>query len=109
MDIFWGALITAIMGGLIGRLIACLTAAVIKTYRKRRNSKVIAASMKAVARQALSDPKTAHIRMSNLDCDSMVMEYDPYRDEVVQFDKCAKTDPQIQRHIDYGKGMVVYD
>lgn len=109
MGIFWGILIACVAGGVLGVLISRLTAAVVKSYRKRRNTKVVAASMKAIAREAVNSPQAAHIKMSDLDCDSMIMEYDPSRDEIVHSNRCAETDPLIQRHMSYGQGMVVYE
>lgn len=109
MGIFFGALLAAIGAGLIGYLIARLTVAVIKGYRRRRNTKVVAASMRAIAREALNDPRAAHIRIEDLDCDSVLMEYDPDSDEIVHSNRCAETDAVIARHMAYGNGVAIYD
>ena len=103
-------LILALTTGAAVGIIVRLTVSLIKQFRKRRHTQVIAAQMSTIAREAAKNPRVKHVSFDDLDkYDSAVLEYDPYSDEVVQTTLCEDVDDVVRRHQQQGGGIVIYE
>ena len=107
-----GALLTALVIGGLVYLGVVLTVAVLKTYRKRKASKILVANASEMIRQMSSSEKNK-FSMSDLEAMSgsqVVAEYDDRTDEVVQIQLCDKgVDGNIKNAINQCGGYIVVE
>lgn len=86
--------------------LACkLTVSVLKSYRKKNTSKIMAAQVKDLIKSAPS------MSLDDLDDDDVVLaEYDPEEDELVQDITVAKdVDSRVSDIVEDNGGIVVFD
>lgn len=82
-----------------------LTVAVLKSYRKKKTSKIMAAQVKDLIKNAPS------MSLDDLDDDDIVLaEYDPEEDELVQDISVANdVDSKVSNLVGGNGGIVVFD
>lgn len=104
-----GLIATAIVGALaIGAVVYLaykLTVSFLKKYRKKKNSKVLAANVKDLIKNA---PK---MKFDDLEDDDVILaEYDEEDDELVQDISVAKdTDESVKKILNNNEGIVVFE
>lgn len=104
-----GLIATAIVGALaIGAVVYLayiLTVSFLKKYRKKKNSKVLAANVKDLIKNA---PK---MKFDDLEDDDVILaEYDEEEDELVQDISVAKdTDESVRKILNNNEGIVVFE
>ena len=99
-----------IAGGVIGYVIARLTIAILKAFKKKVYSKVLAIKMKKVVRELANDRSVPTYKLDELsDKDTMLIEYDQYDDKIVQANPCDTVDDAINMHMYRGNGVAVYE
>lgn len=104
-----GLIATAIVGALaIGAVVYLaykLTVSFLKKYRKKKNSKVLAANVKDLIKNA---PK---MKFGDLEDDDVILaEYDEEDDELVQDISVAKdTDESVKKILNNNEGIVVFE
>lgn len=104
-----GLIATAIVGALaIGAVVYLaykLTVSFLKKYRKKKNSKVLAANVKDLIKNA---PK---MKFDDLEDDDVILaEYDEEDDELVQDISIAKdTDESVKKILNNNEGIVVFE
>ncbi len=100
-----------IIGGIV-YLAVKLTIHVIKTYRKRKHSKVVMADMNKVLKEMAKNPQAGRISMNDLDeleDDTLMAEYDEDRDEIVQYHLANDVDTKVNHLINKNDGMVIIE
>lgn len=104
-----GLIATAIVGALaIGAVVylACkLTVSFLKKYRKKKNSKVLAAKVKDLIKNAPT------MKFDDLEDEDVILaEYDEEDDELVQGISVAKeTDDSVKNILNRNEGIVVFE
>lgn len=100
-----GFVAIALAAGAIVYLAVKLTISVLKTYRKKKTSKVMAATVGDLIKQAPS------MKLEDLDDDDVILaEYDEDEDELVQDIAVARdTDRRVTNVLDANGGIVVFD
>lgn len=104
-----GMIATALAVGGIVYLVVKLTVNFIKTYRKRKNSKVVAADMKQLIKAAAKDPNVGHVSFDDLDDDTVIAEYDEEKDEIVQTNVSDDVDDKVTNHIRRNNGVMIIE
>lgn len=96
---------TALAVGAIAYLGYQLTVAVLKSYKKKKTSKLLAAQVKDLIKQAPT------IKLDDLDADDVVLaEYDTESEELAQPVTIAKdADTHTREILDQRGGIVVFD
>lgn len=103
-------LLSMLAAGGIAGIIVKLTVAIIKKFRKKRHTKVIAAQMSTIAKEAAKNPKTKHVKFDDLEnYDTALLEYDPNSDNIIQTKFCEDVDDVVRYHQQQGGGVVVYE
>lgn len=104
-----GMIATALAVGGIVYLVVKLTVNFIKTYRKRKNSKVVAADMKQLIKAAAKDPNVGHVSFDDLDDDTVIAEYDEENDEIVQTNVSDDVDDKVTNLIRRNNGVMIIE
>lgn len=104
-----GMIATALAVGGIVYLVVKLTVNFIKTYRKRKNSKVVAADMKQLIKAAAKDPNVGHVSFDDLDDDTVIAEYDEEKDEIVQTNVSDDVDDKVTNLIRRNNGVMIIE
>lgn len=108
----FGALFAALLIGGIVYLGVYLTVAVLKTYRKRKASKILVANASEMIKQMSTSEKNK-FSMSDIEAMSgsqVIAEYDDKADEVVQIQLCDKgVDGNIKNAINQCGGYIVVE
>lgn len=104
-----GMIATALAVGGIVYLVVKLTVNFIKTYRKRKNSKVVAADMKQLIKAAAKDPNVGHVSFDDLDDDTVIAEYDEENDEIVQTNVSNDVDDRVTNLIRRNNGVMIIE
>lgn len=96
---------TAIAAGALIIMAAKLTISVLKKYRQKKNSKVVAAAVKDLIKQAPT------MKLGDLDDDDIILaEYDEETDELVQDISVAKdVDYRVKDILNANGGIVVFE
>lgn len=105
MGLIIGAIVTALIVGAIVYLGAKLTISFLKQYRKKKNSKVLAAQVKDLIKNAPTMP------LDDLEDDDVILaEYDEDEDELVQDISVANdVDGRVSNILNDNEGIVVFD
>lgn len=104
-----GMIATAIaVGGLI-YLAVKLTVSFIKNYRKRKQSKIVAADMKQLVKAAAKDPNVGHVSFDDLEDGTVIAEYDEYNDEIVQTHMAEDVDDKVDNLIRRNNGVMIIE
>lgn len=105
MGLIIGAVVTALIVGAIVYLGAKLTISFLKQYRKKKNSKVLAAQVKDLIKNAPTMP------LDDLEDDDVILaEYDEDEDELVQDISVANdVDDRVSNILNDNEGIVVFD
>lgn len=100
-----GVLGTALLAGAVVYLAIKLTVSVLKSYRKKKTSKIMAAQVKDLIKQAPT------MSLDDLEDDDIVLaEYDIEEDDLVQDITIAKDiDSKVVNIVDRNGGIVVFD
>lgn len=100
-----GVIAAALAIGAVVFLGVKLTISLIKKYKKKKNSKVLAATVKDLIKKAPS------MRIDDLDDDDIILaEYDEDKDELVQDVKVAdQADSRVRNILDTNDGIVVFE
>ena len=100
-----GLVVGAFAMGAVIYLAYTLTVSVLKSYKKKKTSKIMAAQVKDLIKSAPS------MSLDDLDDDDIVLaEYDPIGDELVQDITVAKdVDSKVSNIVDGNGGIVVFD
>lgn len=100
-----GLVAAALVAGAVIYLAVKLTVSFLKKYRKKKNSKVMAATVKDLIRNAPT------MSLDDLDDDDVILaEYDEEEDELVQDISIADdVDDRVGRILDMNGGIVVFD
>ena len=105
MLIMLGLVATALAVGALVYLTVKLTVSFLKKYRQKKNSKVMAATVKDLIKQAPT------MKLDDLDADDVILaEYDEDEDELVQDISVANdVDTRVSDILDTNGGIVVFD
>lgn len=100
-----GLVAGALAIGAIIYLAVKLTISFLKSYKKKKTSKIMAAQVKDLIRNAPS------MKLDDLDGDDIVLaEYDPVEDDLVQDISVARdVDSKVSNIVDGNGGIVVFD
>ncbi|MDD3417060.1 MAG: hypothetical protein PHY47_24205 [Lachnospiraceae bacterium] len=100
-----GVLGAALLTGAVVYLAIKLTVSVLKSYRKKKTSKIMAAQVKDLIKQAPT------MSLDDLEDDDIVLaEYDPEEDDLVQDITIAQDiDSKVANIVDGNGGIVVFD
>ena len=100
-----GLVVSAFALGAVIYLAVKLTVSVLKSYKKKKTSKIMAAQVKDLIKNAPS------MSLDDLDDDDVVLaEYDPVEDELVQDITVAQdVDSRVSGIVDGNGGIVVFD
>lgn len=105
MLVIFGLVAGALAVGAIGYLTVKLTVSFLKKYRRKKNSKIMAAEVKDLIKKAPT------MKLSDLDDDDVILvEYDEDNDELVQDVSIANdVDDRISDILNSNGGIVVFD
>lgn len=100
-----GVIAAALAAGAVVFFGVKLTISLIKKYKKKKNSKVLAATVKDLIKKAPS------MKIDDLDDDDIILaEYDEEKDELVQDVKVAdQADCRVRSILDTNNGIVVFE
>ena len=107
--------ILALIGGALAigavvYLAVKLTISVIKNFRKRKNSKIVATDMKQIMKAVAKDPSVGHVSFDDLDDDdTVVAEYDEENDEIVQTQVATEKDDKVDSLLKRNNGVVIIE
>lgn len=101
-----GAIGIALAAGAVVYLLVKLTIRLIKQYRKRKDTKIVMAQVK----ELVKDPSVAHMSMSDLDEDDVVIaEYDEDTDELVQCNLSNDVDQKVENLLNRNDGVLIIE
>lgn len=106
-----GLIVAALAAGVITYLAVTLTISFIKSYRQRKQSKVVAADVKQLMKAAAKDPSVGRVSFDDLEDGVVIAEYDEYDDEIVQVD-CAKgnkVDSNVNNLLNRNNGIILIE
>lgn len=105
MLVIFGLVAGALAVGAIVYLTVKLTVSFLKKYRRKKNSKIMAAEVKDLIKKAPT------MKLSDLDDDDVILvEYDEDNDELVQDVSIANdVDDRISDILNSNSGIVVFD
>ena len=96
------------IGGLV-YLIASITVKWLKSWKTRKQNKIVAAEAKDLMKAIAKDPNIAHINLDSLDDDDVVIaEYDPDSDEITQTGY-ADSAGELENVLESNNGIVILD
>lgn len=100
-----GVIAAALAAGAVVFFGVKLTISLIKKYKKKKSSKVLAATVKDLIKKAPS------MKIDDLDDDDIILaEYDEEKDELVQDVKVAdQADSQVRNILETNNGIVVFE
>lgn len=100
-----GVIAAALAAGAVVFFGVKLTISLIKKYKKKKSSKVLAATVKDLIKKAPS------MKIDDLDDDDIILaEYDEDKDELVQDVKVAdQADSQVRNILETNNGIVVFE
>ena len=105
-----GTLLAAIGAGAIVYLAIRATYAFLRSFRKRRNTSIVAIDAANLAREIASNPNTYRKRLDALDdCEAVLVEYDPMTGSACQTSMVEQVDGNIRRDLNVGGGYVTYE
>lgn len=105
-----GACLAAAGVGAAIYIITKLTYEIIRRFRKKQHTDVVAVSMDKIAASIRNDPRVTRKKISQLnDYDAVVAECDPYTNSVVQTKLCSDLDYTVRTDIIEGGGFAIYE
>ena len=105
-----GIIAAALITGGIVYLAIKLTISFIKNYRKRSQSKIVAADMKQLMKAAAKDPSIGRVSFDDLEDDDVIIaEYDEYNDEIIQTNCAKDVDSRVNSLISRNNGVVIIE
>lgn len=105
-----GMILAALAIGGIVYLAVKLTVNFIKNYRKRKQSKVVAAEMKQLMKEVAKDPNVGHVSFDDLnEDDTVIAEYDEENDEIVQTNLANDVDSKVDSLLSRNNGVVIIE
>lgn len=106
----WGILLAIAVGAAIVVLGVILTVQVIRTFRKRHNTKMLIADMEKYI-QNMPDKEKHSISLDELESlegQKIISEFDPYTNEIVQTKICDKGfDSNVEAAVDKMGGYII--
>lgn len=100
----------ALAVGAVVYLAVKLTISVIKNFRKRKNSKIVATDMKEIMKALAKDSSVGHVSFDDLDDDdTVVAEYDEENDEIVQTQVATEKDDKVDSLLKRNNGVVIIE
>lgn len=105
-----GAVVLAIVAGLIIFKLVKLTIDLIKKFRKRKDTKEALVQMKTAIGQMAKDPKYKHIKFSDLNEDAVIVaEVDDNGEIVGEMECYDKIDQSVEKMIDEDGVIIIED
>lgn len=116
-----GGLLLTIAGAILGlavfAMVACLTAEVLNSFRKKKTSTVVVADMKEILKEARKNPNAKKMTFEELNelekqCKETPItfaEYDELNDEVIQVQGAKDAERKLKDYIDQHGILVISD
>lgn len=107
-----GLIASALAIGAVVYLAIKLTVSFIKNYRKRKQSKIVAADMKAIVKEMAKNPSVKKVSFDDLDDledNTIIAEYDEDADELVQVGRTDDVDVSVSNLLRRNNGVVMIE